>query len=189
MKKKYLIAVLIILSGCSSNSNKMIVTGNIDGLKKGTVYLQKQQDSIIVSLDSINIDGSSEFILKTRLEEPDIFYLYLDKYDGDSLNDIITFFGNKLFSFIGKIMFRLNITDILFTYLLGKTESFKKLDLKYHDFRICVEIPIKVAKFKMIYDSLPSFERKRKGGVKKVNAIKDGFLILIAILKLFFVQK
>ena len=94
MKKKYFLVLLIILSGCSSNKNKMIVTGNIDGLKKGTIYLQQQQDSIIVSLDSININGNSEFILDTQIEEPDIYYLYLDKYDGDSLNDIITFFGN-----------------------------------------------------------------------------------------------
>ena len=94
MKKKYFLTLLIFLSSCSSNKNKMIVTGNIDGLKKGTVYLQQQQDSIIVNLDSININGNSEFILNTEIEEPDIYYLYLDKYDGDSLNDIITFFGN-----------------------------------------------------------------------------------------------
>ena len=94
MKKIYFLIPLIILSSCSSHRNKMIVTGNIDGLKKGTVYLQQQQDSIIVSLDSININGNSEFILDTEIEEPDIYYLYLDKYDGDSLNDIITFFGN-----------------------------------------------------------------------------------------------
>ena len=94
MKKIYFLTLLIFLSSCSSNKNKMIVTGNIDGLKKGTVYLQQQQDSIIVSLDSININGNSEFILDTEIEEPDIYYLYLDKYDGDSLNDIITFFGN-----------------------------------------------------------------------------------------------
>ena len=94
MKKIHFLTLLIILSSCSSNRNKMIVTGNIDGLKKGKVYLQQQQDSIIVSLDSININGNSEFILDTEIEEPDIYYLYLDKYDGDSLNDIITFFGN-----------------------------------------------------------------------------------------------
>jgi hypothetical protein len=95
MKKIYFLTLLIFLSSCSSNKNKMIVTGNIDGLKKGTVYLQQQQDSIIVSLDSININGNSEFILDTEIEEPDIYYLYLDKDDGDSLNDIITFFGNN----------------------------------------------------------------------------------------------
>ena len=110
MKKIYFLTLLIFLSSCSSNKNKMIVTGNIDGLKKGTVYLQQQQDSIIVSLDSININGNSEFILDTEIEEPDIYYLYLDKYDGDSLNDIITFFGNT-----GKI----NINTRLQTFDSG----------------------------------------------------------------------
>ena len=73
----------------------MIVSGNIDGLKKGTIYLQKQQDSIIVSIDSILLEGNSNFKLETKINEPDIYYLYLDKNDGDSLNDIITFFGNN----------------------------------------------------------------------------------------------
>ena len=73
----------------------MIVSGNIDGLKKGTIYLQKQQDSIIVSIDSILLEGNSNFKLETEINEPDIYYLFLDKNDGDSLNDIITFFGNN----------------------------------------------------------------------------------------------
>ena len=73
----------------------MTVLGNIDGLKKGTIYLQKQQDSIIVSIDSILVEGNSNFKLETEINEPDIYYLYLDKNDGDSLNDIITFFGNN----------------------------------------------------------------------------------------------
>ena len=73
----------------------MIVSGNIDGLKKGTIYLQKQQDSIILSIDSILLEGNSNFKLETEINEPDIYYLYLDKNDGDSLNDIITFFGNN----------------------------------------------------------------------------------------------
>ena len=73
----------------------MIVSGNIDGLKKGTIYLQKQQDSIILSIDSILLEGNSNFKLETEINEPDIYYIYLDKNDGDSLNDIITFFGNN----------------------------------------------------------------------------------------------
>ena len=110
MKKIYFLIPLIILSSCSSQRNKMIVTGNIDGLKKGTLYLQKQKDSIITSLDSISVDGSGEFFLETEIEEPDIYYLYLDKNDGDSLNDIITFFGN-----VGKI----NINTRLQTFDSG----------------------------------------------------------------------
>ena len=96
MKKEFLIFSLLILTfSCSTNEKKMIVSGNIDGLKKGTIYLQKQQDSIIVSIDSILVEGNSNFKLETEINEPDIYYLYLDKNDGDSLNDIITFFGNN----------------------------------------------------------------------------------------------
>ena len=96
MKKEFIIFSLLILTfSCSTNEKKMIVSGNIDGLKKGTIYLQKQQDSIIVSIDSILVEGNSNFKLETEINEPDIYYLYLDKNDGDSLNDIITFFGNN----------------------------------------------------------------------------------------------
>ena len=96
MKKEFLIFSLLLLTfSCSTNEKKMIVSGNIDGLKKGTIYLQKQQDSIIVSIDSILLEGNSNFKLETEINEPDIYYLYLDKNDGDSLNDIITFFGNN----------------------------------------------------------------------------------------------
>ena len=96
MKKEFLIFSLFLLTfSCSTNEKKMIVSGNIDGLKKGTIYLQKQQDSIIVSIDSILVEGNSNFKLETEINEPDIYYLYLDKNDGDSLNDIITFFGNN----------------------------------------------------------------------------------------------
>jgi len=85
----------------------MIVSGNVDGLRKGTIYLQKEIDSTIVSLDSLKIRGNSNFKLNTIIDEPDIYYLYLDKEDGDSLNDIITFFGNK-----GEI----NINTMLSTF-------------------------------------------------------------------------
>ena len=95
MKKISLISLTLFIICCNSNPNQMIVTGNVDGLRKGTIYLQKQLDSTIISLDSTKIKGNSNFKLNTVIDEPDIYYLYLDKEDGDSLNDIITFFGNK----------------------------------------------------------------------------------------------
>jgi len=95
MKKIYFLTLLIFLSSCRSNKDNMIVSGNVDGLMKGTLYLQAQRDSLLVNLDSINLRGDGNFKLSTYIIEPDIYYLYLDKQDGDSLNDIITFFGNK----------------------------------------------------------------------------------------------
>ena len=107
---------------------------------------------------------------------------------GSDDDDIFTFIGNKIFTFIGNLFFRLNISDILYTYIIGKTSPFKSLMLKYNDFRICVEIPIKAKKRKMKYTTLPSYERSRIGGKKKVNAIKDGLLILFAMVKLFLLK-
>ena len=95
MKKTLLIMSSILVIGCSSNKDSMTVSGNVDGLMKGTLYLQAQRDSLLVNLDSIDLRGDGNFKLSTDIIEPDIYYLYLDKQDGDSLNDIITFFGNK----------------------------------------------------------------------------------------------
>ena len=105
---------------------------------------------------------------------------------GSEDDNIITFIGNKIFSFLGNVFFRLKISDILFTFILGKSKSFKSLNLTYRDFRICVEIPINMKKKKLNYYSIPSYERKRIGGKKKVNAVKDGLLILLAMVRLFF---
>ena len=95
MKKTLFTFITLFIVSCNSDKNQMIVSGDVDGLRKGIIYLQKEQDSTIVSLDSIKITGNSNFKLSTKIDEPDIYYLYLDKNDGDSLNDIITFFGNK----------------------------------------------------------------------------------------------
>lgn len=75
--------------------NNMVVTGNIEGLRKGTLYLQKIEDTKLVNIDSTLVNGTPNFKFKTPLETPEVFYLYLDKEDGDSLNDRILFFGEK----------------------------------------------------------------------------------------------
>ena len=55
---------------------------------------------------------------------------------------IITFIGNKFFTLLGNLFFLLPITDILYTYVLGKTDKVNALNLKNKDFCFCVELPI-----------------------------------------------
>lgn len=73
----------------------MHVSGRVDGLRKGTLFLQKVLDSTLISIDSIVINGNPEFNFKTKIESPEIYYLYLNKDDGDTLNDRIMFFAEK----------------------------------------------------------------------------------------------
>ena len=87
-----------------------------------------------------------------------------------------------------KNFFKLPITDILYTFVLGKTDNANQLDLKQKDFTFCVELPIKIKKTNMKMTTINSYERKRIAGKKKVSAFKDGFLILIHMVRLFFIK-
>ena len=142
----------------------------------------------------INADGSMDpkYLDQMLSDCKKKDFVFASRYlngGGSDDDDIVTYIGNQFFSLLGNLFFKLNISDILYTYILGKTKKAKELMLKYHDFRICVEIPIKIKNQKFSYTSQPSFERNRIAGKKKVNALKDGFLILIALFKFLFTKK
>ncbi len=137
-----------------------------------------------------NADGSFEQkdLVKLYSLILDNDFVYTTRYEnnGGSEDDtLITYVGNKFFSKLGNILFSLRISDILYTYLIGRTSSFNLLDIKSNDFRFCVELPIKMQSLNMKYECLPSYEKKRIAGKKKVNAFIDGFLILLEMIKLF----
>jgi hypothetical protein len=79
----------------TTDENLMIVKGRIEGLRKGNLFLQKIQDTVLINVDSTQVNGTPDFQFQTSIETPEVFYLYLDKEDGDSLNDRILFFGEK----------------------------------------------------------------------------------------------
>ena len=139
-----------------------------------------------------NADGSfrpstiKKMLNNHRLDYDFIFASRYLKKAGSDDDTFLTFIGNKIFTILTNILFKTNISDILFTYISGKTDKFKKLNLKSYDFRLCVEIPIKIKINNFSYNCIPSFERKRFGGKKKVNEFRDGFLILYYLLKFFF---
>ena len=134
-------------------------------------------------------DPSADLNLMLKKIKDKYHFIFASRYltNGGSEDDtMLTFLGNKIFTFLGNILFNLKLSDILFTFILGETVKFKKLNLKSNDFTLCTEIPIKIKKNKYKYNSIPSYERSRLGGKKKVNEFIDGSLILISLLKFFF---
>jgi len=115
-----------------------------------------------------------------------VFGSRYEKKGGSEDDTILTYVGNLIFTYLGKLMFSLNITDILYTYVLFETKKFNSLKLKSLDFKLCVELPIKANFKKYKISSIGCYERKRIAGKKKVNEFKDGFLILIKMFELFF---
>ena len=122
------------------------------------------------------IDTNSDFIFAERYGK-----------NAGSLDDtLLTFVGNRIFTYLGKIFFKIKINDILFTFFICKNSSFKKISFKHFHFGFCVELPIKVQKYKFNYNSLPTIERKRIAGKAKVRSFVDGIKILKSMIILFF---
>ena len=125
------------------------------------------------------LENQNDFVFNTRYENK----------GGSDDDTFLTYIGNKFFTALCKVLFSLNISDVLFTYVMGRTNAFNHLKLRNKDFTFCIELPVK-AKFNRFRSiSLPSYERSRISGKKKVNEFKDGFLILISIIKFIIIKK
>jgi len=142
----------------------------------------------------INADGSMDPIyldkMIKKVKTNNLDFLFASRYEnpggGSDDDNLVTSLGNYLFTKIGNIFFQINISDILFTYVLGRVSMFNMLKLSSNDFTLCVEMPIKAKRAGLKLSTIPSFERSRIGGRKKVNAFRDGLLILIKMIKMFF---
>ena len=84
----------------------------------------------------INADGAMDpkYLDKMRKLCKNKDFVFASRYQkpggGSDDDDSITFIGNYFFTIASNFLFNLKISDILFTYILGKTSSFKNLNLK-----------------------------------------------------------
>ncbi|MBO6606055.1 DUF4369 domain-containing protein [Psychroserpens sp.] len=85
MKQLFNLLAIVLLIACGQEEpqHDFTLKGHVKGLKKGTVYLQRQQDTMMVTLDSLEIQGEPNFELHYDLEEPEVLFLRLDKNDND----------------------------------------------------------------------------------------------------------
>ena len=175
------------------NFDCKIITQKASGFGKALILGIKEVETNFLCI--FNADGSFDpQYLKNMYNEllNNCDFVFNSRYENSGGSDddtFLTLVGNRIFTFICNLLFRLNISDVLFTYVMGKTLAFKSLDLKRKDFRFCIELPV-LAKFKKYkFISKPSYERSRLSGRKKVNELKDGFLILLCIFKMFIFRK
>ena len=197
--KKYKCKKIIILSkkdkktfNAISGFKCQIIKQKIDGY--GAALIEGINNVETKYLCIFNADGSfdpkylNKMINYANKNYDFIFASRYEKFGGSKDDTALTYIGNKIFTFLGNFLFKLKISDILFTYILGDTKKFKELNLINRDFRLCVEIPIKIKERKFSYKSIHSIERPRIAGKKNVNEFIDGFLILSSMIK-YFIKK
>lgn len=91
-KSLFSLLVVVLFASCTGNHD-FTLSGKVNGLKKGTIYLQKVEDTLLINLDSLVVDGDPTFEFHTDLKEPQILYLYLEKVDQSEYDDRIMFFA------------------------------------------------------------------------------------------------
>lgn len=94
MRKLLVIVLLVCIAACSSEIERgnMVVQGQIKGLKKGTLYLEKMVDTLVVAVDSISVLGQDTFTLSDNVDSPVMYYL---NFDTNSSQQKIIFFGEQ----------------------------------------------------------------------------------------------
>ena len=157
-------------------------------------------DALILGIKSVkteyfcifNADGSFNPIeisgMYSSLKDKEGDIIFGSRYEKNASSEddtLVTKVGNFIFTKLGKILFKLPITDILYTFVLGKTKMTLNLNLQSQDFAFCVELPIKAQRKSYKIFSTPAHERARIAGKKKVNAIRDGLYILKKMIFMF----
>lgn len=128
-----MIGILFACSEKKSDKN-LLISGNVKGLKKGTLYIQRIEDSALIVIDSIKIDGNSNFESAITIESPEMLYLVLDRGTSNAMDTKLLFFAEP-----GKITIE---TDLEFFYANAKItgsknqelyDSFKKINSRFND--------------------------------------------------------
>ncbi|MDB4402292.1 DUF4369 domain-containing protein [Algibacter sp.] len=160
MKKISLVLLALFLMACGKEQHDLTVKANIEGLKKGTLYLKKVEDTTLVIIDSLVVNGNTNIELHSDLDSPEVFYLYLDKNSAEK--DRITFFADK-----GITEINTTLKNFAFEFEIKGSEQQKTLE-EY-------QTVIDKINNRYLYNFKEQFEARKAGDTTKLNIlIKEG---------------
>lgn len=119
---RLLFLLLLIVSACSQEENNLILQGRVQGLKKGTLYLQKIEDTTLITLDSVVVNGNESFTLETNIDGAEALYLYLNKVDNNEYDDRVMFFAEP-----GEMVLNTTLQNFETDAVVEGSENQKKL--------------------------------------------------------------
>jgi Domain of unknown function (DUF4369) len=130
MKKLFLaLAALTLITACNKEDHSdanVHITGNIKGFKRGKIFIKREADTSLVSIDTIEVDGNSAFESHLKLDSPEVLYLVIDRGTTESIDDNLKFFAEP-----GNINIE---TTLDYFYSKAKITGSKNQD-KYEEFK------------------------------------------------------
>ncbi len=104
-------------------------------------------------------------------------------------DDIITAFGNRIFTGTVNLLFRARITDLLVMYRAFKTDIVKELGLNTKTVAWGTQLLIRAVKQKLRIGEIPGDEPPRIGGARKMHPLKNGIREISMIMREFSNKK
>jgi len=167
MKKSIvLFFTLVLLASCSKEVSKtnLHLTGNIKGLKNGTLYIQRVVDTNLVALDTIAIDGDSKFETDIDLKSAEMLYLFLDRGVTNSMDNNILFFAEP-----GTM----NIETNLDSYISSVKITGSKNQEKYEEY-LKTNSRFRDVNLDMIQQKFLAMKKGNTKAIDSLNAIQEG---------------
>jgi hypothetical protein len=181
MKKSIIAFVaLALLASCSKkeSADNLHITGNIKGLKNGTLYIQRIVDTSLVAIDSIKIDGNSAFERDIKLESPEMLYLFLDRGVTNSMDNNILFFAEP-----GNINIETNLDNFIYgAKITGSKnqelyEEYKKINSRFNDENLAMVEPRFKAIKRQDQKAIDSIDAKQESNIKRKYLYATNFAI------------
>lgn len=181
MKKSIIALVTIsLLIACNKETaeTNLHLTGNIKGLKKGTLYIQRVVDTVLVPIDTITIDGNSVFETDLNLESPEMLYLFLDRGVSNSLDNNLLFFAEPgIINIETNLEFYNTAAKITGSKNQELFEEYKKINSRFSDESLdMIEQKFNAIKSKNSIE-IEKINKKQESNIKRKYLFATNFAI------------
>lgn len=153
-------ALLISCNKEEHGDANLHLTGNIKGFTKGKLYIQRVVDTAFVNIDTIVINGKSEFETYLKIDSPEMLYLVIDRGQTTSVDKNLPFFAEpgemKIESKNEEFFYRAKVTGSENQKLY---DDFQKIKAKFTNDNLDL-----VAK---------NIEATKTGNVKQLDSISE----------------
>lgn len=121
--KKFLLFLVssIVLISCTPKENEMRLTGFVKGMKEGTLLLQKTENAISKTVDSMVVKGDAHFYFSEIITSPELYFLSLKIQNSDKEVGAIPFFAEA-----GDISINTKLNDFLGNAIIRGSKNQKK---------------------------------------------------------------
>lgn len=88
------ISTALLLMSCAEKNadTNTQITGTVKGFSSGMLYLQKMNDTVLVTIDSVKMTGDSKFKFNFNLDTPELMYLEVNRGVTSSIDNTLPLF-------------------------------------------------------------------------------------------------